>query len=252
MEYRWNFLFRIGCSVLIPLSVRLYLWWAIYQSLGRDTIGEYTREEMMTYQLWLAVIIMFVEVRTTVDNVAEDIRMGRITRYLLFPISMFEINTCQYLGAFIVQGLAGLFGLGVLMLVTDLVPVYFASPNFWVAAMMICLASFLWYVVHYAVGLLAFWLEEIWMFFVLFQIAARFLAGNPIPLDLFPDCYRGISHYLPFEWIFYAPARLLSTEAPSPELWIGVPVLLCWCGVFLVVNRIIWAKGLKMYTAAGI
>lgn len=255
MEYRWNFLFRMAVVSLVPLLVKIYLWNTIFSSIasaGRENIGEYDRDTMIAYQLWGAVFILFIEVRTTVENVSTDIRHGRITRYLLFPISMFEITTCQYVGAVIVQGLGALVGVTTVLLVTDVLPVYPMSANFWAALGMVALASLFWYLVHFIVGLMAFWLEELWTFFVLFQIGARFLAGNPIPIDLFPHWFQSASTFLPFQWIFYAPIRLVLDPEPRPDLWLGLHVLGAWCLGMYLLYRFVWSRGLKMYTAAGI
>lgn len=250
MEYRWNFLFRMLVVSLVPLAVKIYLWNAIFDSIAR--VGAYDRGSMLAYQLWGAVFMLFVEVRTTVDNVSSDIRMGRITRYLLFPIGMFEITTCQYAGSLIVQGAGAMVGVLAMLALTDYLPCDPVSANFWVALAMVGLASFFWYLVHFIVGLLAFWLEELWTFFVMFQIAAKFLSGNPIPIDLFPGWFQAASAWLPFQWIFYAPVRLMTSPEPMPELWLGVPVLAGWCVVMFGAYRAVWARGLRMYTAAGI
>lgn len=252
MEYRWNFLFRMAVVSLVPLVVKIYLWSAVFASTAGARIGGYTGDSMLAYQLWGAVFVLFVEVRTTVDNVSTDIRHGRITRYLLFPISMFEITTCQYVGSLLVQGAGALVGVTAILALTDTMPVHPMSANFWVALAMVGLASLFWYLSHFVVGLLAFWLEELWTFFVLFQVAARFLAGNPIPIDLFPAWFQSASLFLPFQWIFYAPARLMMSPEPMPELWQGVPILAAWCLAMILVVRVVWRRGLKMYTAAGI
>lgn len=250
MEYRWNFLFRMLVVSLVPLFVKIYLWNRIFDSI--DRVGVYDAGSMLAYQLWGAVFVLFIEVRTTVDNVSTDIRMGRITRYLLIPVGMFEITTCQYVGSLIVQGAGAVAGVAAVMMLTDYMPWHPLGANFWAAMAMVALGSLFWYLVHFIVGLLAFWLEELWTFFVMFQIAARFLAGNPIPIDLFPSWLQTASVWLPFQWIFYAPARLAMTAEPMPELWIGVPVLAGWCLAMYAAYRVVWARGLRMYTAAGI
>jgi ABC-2 type transport system permease protein len=250
MEYRWNFFFRTAVVSLIPLLVKIYLWATIFESIAR--VGAYTKDTMIAYQLWGAVFALFIEVRTTVDNVSTDIRMGRITRYLLMPVGMFEITTCQYVGSLLVQGLGALVGAAAVIGLSGHMPFHPGSANFWAALAMVGLASLFWYMVHYIVGLIAFWLEELWTFFVMFQIAARFLSGNPVPIDLFPAWFQSASVWLPFQWIFYAPVRLAMTPEPLPELWMGLPVLAGWCAVLYAAARFVWARGLRLYTAAGI
>ncbi len=250
MEYRWNFLFRMAVVSIVPLAVKIYLWVTIFESIGK--VGGYTRDSMISYQLWGSIFALFIEVRTTVDNVSSDIRMGRITRYLLMPVGMFEFTTCQYLGSLIVQGAGALIGVAAVMAATSYLPCHPLTANFWAALAMVALASLFWYLVHFIVGLLAFWLEELWTFFVMFQIASRFLSGNPVPIDLFPSWFQSASLWLPFQWIFYAPVKLVMSAEPLPDLWVGVPVLAAWCAIMYAMYRVVWARGLRMYTAAGI
>lgn len=250
MEYRWNFLFRMLVVSLVPLLVKIYLWETIFTA--RTNVGGYSRDSMLAYQLWGAVFTLFIEVRTTVDNVAGDIRHGRLTRYLLWPVGMFEITTCQYVGSLLVQGAGAMVGVLAVVAGTNLMPCDPSGANFWAAVAMVALASLFWYFVHYLIGLMAFWVEELWTFFVLFQIVARFLSGNPVPVDLFPSWFQEASVWLPFQWIFFAPARLMVETAPRPDLWIGVPVLFAWCAAAYGLVRRVWARGIRLYTAAGI
>ncbi len=255
MEYRANFMFRLGVNSIVPLVIKIYLFqalfWATQQASGQSVIGGYHEDDMMLYQLWGALVLLLVEIRTTVENVQLDIRLGRITRYLLYPISMFEIVNCQYLAALVLQGLVFIVGLGVMSWWVDDFPIYWQDAVFWQALLLVLMGSIFWHLIHFTIGLAAFWLEEIWTFFIIFQMVARFLGGNPVPIEMFGDWWRPISECLPFHWMFYAPVKMLSTGQPLANATFGVAALGFWIIAITLLHRLVWKSGIKQYSAAG-
>jgi ABC-2 type transport system permease protein len=251
MEYRANFFFRLFINSLVPLAIKIFLFAAFFKAVAGDSVVGYTADSILIYQLWGALVILLVEIRSTIENVTFDIRMGRITRYLLYPISMFEIISCQYLAAFLIQIICFAFSLALLNHWVADFTIHLDNLAFWLALLFSFLGSLFWFLVHFTIGLAAFWLEEIWTFFIIFQMGARFLSGNPIPLDMFPESYHNISLCLPFHWMFFVPVKMFSEGKIPDNITFGLGVMLFWCLLTVSIHCYLWKKGLRQYSAAG-
>jgi ABC-2 type transport system permease protein len=49
----------------------------------------------------------------------------------------------------------------------------------------------------------------------------------------------------------WLPCRVLIGDVPATDVVRAVSVLLGWCVVFVVVNRILWRAGLRRFSAMG-
>jgi ABC-2 type transport system permease protein len=113
----------------------------------------------------------------------------------------------------------------------------------------IALTFTLRFLIQYTFALMAFWterssaIEQFWYLFYLF------LSGLIAPLELFPDWLKSIVAWTPFPYTIYFPAAIaigLPVDIPR-----GLMVMLGWIGIFLVVNRWLWRRGLKEYSGMG-
>lgn len=251
MEYRWNFLLRLGVNSLVPLAIKIYLFNAFFTLTQRMSAGGFDRESMLAYQLWGSVVIMLVEIRSTVENVSADIRLGRITRYLLYPISMFEVTSCQWVGSLLVQALCAVAAIPLISWIWPSFPLHVDTPAFWLGLAYALLGSLFWFLIHFTIGLTSFWLDEIWTLFVMFQFTARFVSGNPFPVTWFPLWFQDLSPLLPTHWIFFAPAKLLASGRMDIADLAGLVVMPLWCLGIVALHQAIWRRGIRMYSASG-
>ena len=109
--------------------------------------------------------------------------------------------------------------------------------------------SFFWFVLQYFTGLMAFYLEETWIFRVLIQVVVAFLSGLVMPLEFFPQWFQEIVFYTPFPYLSYYPVKIFMGEIAFSWSYLGI--LCLWILPVILINKIIWNKGLKNYTAAG-
>lgn len=140
-----------------------------------------------------------------------------------------------------------------------LVAIFFAlyPQSFWIPSLSgtllfilaVTLAFGLRFIMQYTFAMFAFWIERaaaIEQFWFLFYL---FLSGLIAPLELFPPLVRQIVFWTPFPYMIHFPAALLvgiPVDVGRSLLVIGL-----WSGVFLVLNRWLWRKGLKQYSGMG-
>ena len=137
--------------------------------------------------------------------------------------------------------------------------VFFAlyPASFWipraldvVVFLLACALAFgLRFLIQYTFALLAFWTERASAVERAFFLFYLFLSGLIAPLDVFPPAVRAVALWTPFPYLVYLPARMLT----------GYPVdfaralMVCglWGVAFLALNRLLWHRGLRHYSAMG-
>ncbi|MGJ3247922.1 MAG: ABC transporter permease [Elainellaceae cyanobacterium] len=118
-----------------------------------------------------------------------------------------------------------------------------------IALVILMMAFTLRFVMQYTFAMFAFWterasaIESFWFLFYLF------LSGLIAPLDTFPEAVRQVVVWLPFPYLIYYPASLLvGIPVDIPRIFI---TMIGWTGVFFILNRWLWRKGLKQYSGMG-
>lgn len=144
------------------------------------------------------------------------------------------------------------FAILLIVLFFILYPSAIWTPSFSAVALFVLatiLSFTLNFLIQYTLAMLAFWterassLQEFWFLFYLF------LSGIIAPLEVFPQAVRTIALYTPFPYLVNFPASIL---VGLPVNYVqGFLIMLGWCGLFFVLNRWLWRRGLKQYSGMG-
>lgn len=244
--YRLNFVLQVIGPAAVFFFIKYNLWSSIYQGDAELVIKGYNFDQMITYHIWAFVVGLLAQGHTAL-NLALDIRMGRISSYLIYPFNFWEFHTASFLGFQVLQLCIASLSLIIFSLIGIL-------PGFtWADLLLgigICLyVSFFWFLLQYFTGILSFWLEETWILRVILQLITVFLSGAIIPLDLFPDFLREVLFYTPFPYLTYYPIKIFMGQ--EVNLLNFFAVITSWIGVLFVINSLIWKRGMRLYTAAG-
>jgi ABC-2 type transport system permease protein len=246
LAYRINFFLEIIGPILVFFFVNFNLWTSIYGGDQDLLISGYTYEQMISYLGWGLVVGMLGRGHMS-GNLAEDIRLGRISSYLIYPFDFWEYQTASFLGFQVIQIISSCLALFVLWFF-NILSINSLSTLF--LGLGYCLyVSLFWFLTQYLIGLLAFWLDETWILRVIFMLVTGFLAGSYFPLDLYPAWLQNILEFMPFAYIQYYPVKILMGEThllPRAILMISI-----WMLPLVFLLRLTWKSGLKRYTAAG-
>lgn len=244
--YRLNFFLQIIGPSLVFFFIKYNLWNRIYNGDTTLEIKGYSFEEMITYHIWGFVVAQLAQGHTAL-NLALDIRYGRISSYLIYPFNFWEFHTASFIGFQILQlGITSL-SMIVFYMIGILPDFSFSSLFTGIAACMY--VSLFWYTLQYFTGLLSFWLEETWILRVILQIVTVFLSGAIIPLELFPKLFTDFLFLTPFPYLSYYPIKILMGVEVNMVNFFSV--ISIWTGIFVFINAVIWKRGIKLYTAAG-
>jgi ABC-2 type transport system permease protein len=247
--YRWNFALR-GFFSLFHLMVVFILWGAAFQ--GSPEIGGFDVRQTMTYFVMLLVLQFFIGAFNEDYQISEEIRNGLINQFLLKPINYFLYRFTIYLAARLVSGLLVLLPLAAAF---PFLHDYIAFPDeVWrllVGLPAILLSGLIQFSIAYCFGLLTFWFLEIQGFVILSLAIETVLGGQMFPLDLMPDWVFRLSQWLPFYYQMYFPAAVL-TGRIGPELAVqGLAAQAAWVVGLLLINHLLWTRGLRRHTAVG-
>jgi ABC-2 type transport system permease protein len=214
---------------------------------GVQRIQGYDLRGMLAYQVWV-MLVAFLSQGYNAMSLAEDIRLGRISSFLVYPFELWQFHTAGFLAFQVVQlavaaiTLAVTWGLGLLLLPS--------ASHLGAGLCLAALGGAFWFLAAYTMGLAAFWMEETWVLRVIFAVVSSFLSGAILPLELYPDWVRGLLAATPFPYITYVPVKVLMGAHPG-GLLAPAAVLLAWILVAAALAAFVWRRGVRLYTAAG-
>jgi ABC-2 type transport system permease protein len=117
------------------------------------------------------------------------------------------------------------------------------------AAALLVLAFAARFILQYMMSMLAFWSERAAAIEELWFVVHLFLSGLIAPLDVYPEPVRRFTELTPFPYLIYYPVNLLLGR--SAPLVRAALVLAVWGGLGWVVQRALWRRGLRRYSAMG-
>jgi ABC-2 type transport system permease protein len=253
MSYRVDFWLNVAAGFLVEFGIAWYLWRAVFDHATAATIGGYDFSGMVVY--YLAVILLGKLVRTNrfEGAVSGDIYEGGLNRYIVFPAPYFPFKYAQHLGTLVPAALQFLLFGGLTLFVLHMPPEMAPTlPGLAMALAALALGNLLYYILDYAVQLIAFWADNVWSLDVAKWFVASLLGGYMVPLSVFPDGLRGVLEVLPFRFFFDFPARALTNQMTVGEWAAGMALGAVWCIVFAAAAAGIWSRGRLRYTGVGI
>ena len=122
----------------------------------------------------------------------------------------------------------------------DFEPVALALPALLIAALIRTLFTT-------TLALTAFWNERAHSTVALGETMVWILGGSAIPISMFPDRFRDVIELLPFRGMLGFPAEVASGSGDLT----GFVIQLGWLAIIAVGCRLMWARGVKRFTAVG-
>jgi ABC-2 type transport system permease protein len=248
MAYKIDFFLTLLAPSLVFILINYNVWRSVYTFRNGASIDGISMDQMLHYQCWAFIVTLIVRSHRS-WTLAEDIRLGRITSFLLYPFEVWKFHASEFLGFQIIQMATVSIALITLRL-WGLLP-ELSIPALLLGMLFSVLVSGLWFALEFLFGVTAFWLEETWVARVVFQLFAVFLSGAFIPLELFPPPLRDALSYTPFPLMTSVPANIF-LNSPNVTLASSFASLTMWIILVALLATFTWKRGVKHYTAAGI
>jgi len=201
--YVWNQLLSTLFLVVV-IYVFVQLWRVTFAAEGA-VIDGYTLPEMIWYLVATeAIILSFPRVHAVLEQEVKD---GDLALRLSKPYSYLGFHYASFLGEALVK-LAAMLVVGGVTAYLMVGPI----PFRWEAVPVLLLLYLTTHALNFfyvaAVGLLAFWVEEVLGIHLLFDKLKWILGGMLIPIGLYPETVRRVVEWLPFRYMVGGPAEL--------------------------------------------
>lgn len=245
IAYRGEFLIEIAGSAIVPVLIQLLLWYSIFKTGGHSEFAGKTYQELLLYT-WVSALFSQVRGGNLDFELAEMIRTGTLSQYLLKPVSVLEF--VFYRGA-AVKLLVALVGL-----VAGIVVALVFGLSYWhiLAGMLI---AWMGHVIHYQISSVvasaAFAWEEAYGVLMVKNLVISLLSGELIPLYLVPEQYSWIWKSTPFYLYVYGPTQIATGAWGwaefTQQVWFG----LAWFVAGWILLRLTWGLGIRKYSSLG-
>ena len=237
----------------IPLmnNLTLILFWS--GALKNSTpFANWTMFSVTTYYFLLTIAGAMLSSHIEEDIASLDIQQGDLVRYLVRPFPYYWIKFIEEVPYRLLQGSYGIILLILFSLTFGNLIQISSDPFVLIMSVVIAIfAYFLSYTMKVNLGLSAFWFTDSRGFFELFTIILIVFSGGIVPLHLLPTTFQTLSYVLPFAYTAYFPIMAIQGQLNAAQLSQVIGVQIVWLGALLLLNRIMWFRGIKQFTAYG-
>ena len=248
LEYRVNFLIDLVVQPVLATLVEVMLWMAMLSGMGLATLGGFGREYYLAYALWATFVGRITTNWMYEFNMLEDIDSGRVNALLVRPISFYEFYLSQFMGYKTMCVLGSLF-------LPALACAYFKSPMD-LARLPLTIVLIMYYLVFihtlsFCVACLAFFMNRAQSLTGIKNMLIWALAGELIPLDLYPEPLRTWMIHLPFATGVYIPVGYITGRIATPLVMQSFVSVTGGIVVIGLLGHFLWWRGIRAYTGTG-
>lgn len=243
--YRLEFIFEFLGAAFVPAAIQWILWYALFRIGGATEIAGMGYAELIHYTL---VSILFTQIRGgDLDfELAEMIRSGQLSNYLLRPVSAVEFVFIRGIAPkLFLAGFCLLLGLGIGIFLG-------MSPVRLVLAMgMALIGNVIHYQLSAALASTAFAWEEAYSLLMVKNMLVSLLSGELIPLNLFPESMTWLWKSTPFYLYVFGPTQYALGRWSHAEFAMQLGFSFIWILVGWALVRVSWGLGIRRYLSLG-
>lgn len=237
LNYRWHVVFSILGIFLTTISI-IFLWKYIY----RD---DREMQNFMIAYAALANLLSLLYSDQCAYCIAEKVNKGTFAVDLLRPIHFLKLQFIEVTGEIAANFLIKGVPITIFLFVMYHNILKEISLIYGVLGILAIILAFLFYMMLYTIlGLLAFWLYEIWPFTRLMNDTIRFLSGSFIPIALFPVWLSAPIRILPFRYLYSFPIELILKGSQCGNIGWNFVALILWDLLIGAVMLIVYKKAL--------
>jgi ABC-2 type transport system permease protein len=243
LHYRWWLAFLQLSNIVAP-AISLLVWRG---AISQGATPPVTETFLTTYLVLVSIVAMLTSSWTS-GFLAESIRLGGLSSWLVRPCSTHLNGIANNLGEKVVK-------LFLLVPLVAVLGVIFRSEvalpsqgTRWLAfAVSLLMAGAMTFALDVLIGSLAFWFEDVSAIDRLRSLLSRILSGALIPLALFPGAFTSFLNAQPFRFMVSFPLEVLLGN-PSKS---SFALQLAWFAAFVGAAVLVWRVGLRSYQGAG-
>lgn len=248
LEYRVNFLIDAVVQPMVATAIEVTLWMAILTGMGRNSLGGFGREYYLAYAMWATFVGRVTSNWMYEFMMLDQIESGKVNSILVRPISFFEFYLSQFMGYKMLCAV-----------ISFIVPLsaclYFRAPMIPARLPLMFLLVFYYlvftYTISFCISCSAFFLNRAQSFTAIKNLAIWVLAGELIPLDLYPEPFKTMLVHSPFAAGVYIPVGYLTGRFGTTLVLQSFADLSVGLGALGVFAYFFWWRGVRSYTGTG-
>jgi ABC-2 type transport system permease protein len=247
LQYRASLVIWLIAHVLDPL-VFLSVWVAVSRSSG-GSVGGYGAAEFAAYFIVL-MLVNHVTYTWVMYEYEYRVRHGSLSFALLRPVHPIHSDLADNVSSKVIT--LPLILAAAALLALAFRPVFHITS--WAAAAFapaLLLAFGVRFLLEWTLALAAFWTTRVSAINQGYFIAVLFLSGQMAPLSLLPKPLQMAASVLPFRWTTSFPVELLLGRVGWAGALTGIGVQAAWLLLCLLLLRMTWRAGVRVYSAVG-
>ncbi len=244
IEYRFDFVLQVMKYSMMVLLMAL-VWTAVGQASGNSLLAS---SQTVTYFFAAALLYSLSNFHTY--YIDDDIRLGNLVKYLVKPVSVFWYYFWYQLAITTMETLLKLVGLVPLLLVLRL-PLTLSVEKVLVFILFAIVINLFSFSLQSSISFLNFWFTEAYAIRWSVLIFIRLLSGMLVPLYIFPDWFKQVSPFFPFQHLAFTPIQTLLGAYSTTQAYMYMGVLLLWTVIAYGIQALLWKKGVTEYDAVG-
>ena len=245
--YRGAWIIFMASNVCVPI-ISLLIWRTAIANGAQLPIDE---RYVTTYFVLLSFVTMATSSWMT-GFLADDIRLGKLSSWMVRPASLLLGFVANNLSEKFLKVFALVPMIGVLWWIFRDSMNIPAGPGRWaVFAVSIVLGAVLVFTIDILIASLAFWMDDVSALAQARLIIASVLSGAVVPLALMPEWSRGFIDHQPFRFTVSFPVEIVAGSLSGQDLLVGLGIQTGYVLLFGVLARLVWAAGIRAYSAVG-
>jgi len=247
--YRSAALAGVATNLFFGL-LRAYVFVAVFEAAGRDTIGGYDLRQAVTYTALTQLLIAPIHIWGW-NEVARTVRSGDIATDLAKPYHFFAFWLARDQGRALFQCLFR--GLPILLLFPLFFPLHWPGSageaalgvlSLWLAVLL----SFSW---RFFVNLSAFWFVEAAGIDRFAYLTMTFLSGFVVPVAFFPDWLQAFVRWTPMPAMVNTPVEVYLGVVQGSSAWGALALQALWWALLTGLCLFAFRRGVRRLVVQG-
>lgn len=245
LMYFVDFLISAGLVIMI-MFILISLWKVLYT--GRPLIAGFDIAQMVWY-LALTESLVFMPLRSIIHEIENDIKSGFIAHQLTKPYNYFIAKFSSTAGFALLRFIV-VFISAMIMAYIFVGPIQFNILGILFGIINVLLAFILSFLIAIGIAMLAFWLEESFAFYFIYDKMRFIMGGFLFPLEILPIWLEIPARYLPFSALLYYPAKVF-VDFSFPFFLKALVFQISWILIFMIILSLFYKKAIKKVSIHG-
>lgn len=241
-----GFFWTLSLGWMMGPLVYLFAWLVV---AGDGSVGGFNQGDFILYYI-LLILVNQLTYPCSHWTIGDSIQSGALSNWLLRPLPLIY-------EAIATDAALKIVCLPFVLAVTALLA-FVLNPPGWPAAdklpifiLLVGGAQVLRFMFAYVLSLFAMWTQKISALLAVNDTLLFLLAGQVVPVPLLPGLLQSIAIFLPFRYMLGFPIEYLLGTLTPDQLTLGVAAGSGWIIIVFIAHKVVFARGIKKYTAVG-